>query len=99
MQTYALWHGRLQAARHFGVSRHILWRCLERGRLGKFLPRAVMKAIGDNPDAIAAVAWAMTASRRIRRRAAANPRPLAETLVETLRLLCAAPVLTLQPVS
>ena len=99
VRTYVLWHGRPQAAQHFGVSRHTLWRCLERGRLGKSLPRAVTKAVGDNPDAIAAAAWAMTASRKLQRRAAANPQPLAETLEDALRLLCAAPLATAEELS
>ena len=62
VRTYVLWHGSPQAARHFGVSRHTLWRCLERGHLGKSLPRGVIKTVGDNPGAIAAAAWAMTGS-------------------------------------
>ena len=94
VRTYALWHGRAKAAETFGVSRHTLWRCLERGRLGKSLPRAVVKAVGDNPDAIEAATWAMTASRQIRRRAAGRKQPLAETLEDALRLLCAAPLAT-----
>ena len=98
VRTYALWHGRPQAARHFGVSRHTLWRCLERGRLGKSLPRAVVKAVSNNPGAIAAAAWAMTASHRIQRRAV-NPKPLAETLEDALRLLCAAPLATVEELS
>ena len=97
--TYVLWHGRAKAAETFGVSRHTLWRCLERGRLGKSLPRAVIKTVGDDPEAIDAAAWAMTASRRIQRRAAANPKPLAETLEDTLRLLCAAPLATVEELS
>ena len=56
VRTNVLWHGRPQAAQHFGVSRHTLWRCLERGRLGKSLPRAVIKAVGDDPDTIEAAA-------------------------------------------
>jgi len=99
VRTYVLWHGRSQAARHFGVSRHTLWRCLERGRLGKSLPRAVVNAVGGDPDVIRAAAWAMTAVRRIRRRAATNPRPMAETLVDTLRLLCAEPLATMDELS
>ena len=94
VRTYALWHGRAKAAETFGVSRHTLWRCLERGRLGKSLPRAVVKAVGDNPDAIEAATWAMTASRQIRRRASGRKQPLAETLEDALRLLCAAPLAT-----
>ena len=99
VRTYVLWHGRAKAAETFGVSRHTIWRCLERGRLGKSLPRAVIKAVGDDPDVIAAAAWAMTASRKLQRRAAANPQPLAETLEDALRLLCAAPLATAEELS
>ena len=93
VRTYVLWHGRAKAAETFGVSRHTLWRCLERGRLGNSLPRAVIKTVGDDPGAIAAAAWAMTVSRKLQRRAA-GPKPLAENLEDTLRLLCAAPLAT-----
>ena len=99
VRTYVLWHGRAKAAETFGVSRHTIWRCLERGRLGKSLPRAVVKAVGDDPVAIEAAAWAMTASRKLQRRAAANPQPLAETLEDALRLLCAAPLATVEELS
>ena len=99
VRTYALWHGRVKAAETFGVSRHTLWRCLERGRLGKSLPRAVVKTVGDDPVAIEAAAWAMTASRKLQRRAGANPQPLAETLEDALRLLCAAPLATVEELS
>ena len=99
VRTYVLWHGRAKAAETFGVSRHTLWPCLERGRLGKSLPRAVIKTVGDDPDVIEAAAWAMTASRKLQRRAAANPKPLAETLEDTLRLLCAAPLATADELS
>jgi hypothetical protein len=99
VRTYVLWHGRAKAAETFGVSRHTLWRCLERGRLGKSLPRAVVKIVGDDPVAIEAAAWAMTASRKLQRRAAANPQPLAETLEDALRLLCAAPLATVEELS
>ena len=98
VRTYALWHGRPQAAGHFGVSRHTLWRFLEREHLGRSLPRTVIKTVGDDPDAIAAAAWAMTASRQIQRRAAGS-KPLAETLEDTLRLLCAAPLSTVEELS
>ena len=100
VRAYVLWHGRAKAAETFGVSRHTLWRCLERGRLGKSLPRAVIRAVGDDPDAIeAAATWAMTTSRKLQRRAAANPKPLAETLEDALRLLCAAPLATAEELS
>lgn len=94
VRTYALWHGRPQAARHFGVSRHTLWRCLERGRLGRALPKAVSRTVGDDPHAIAAADGAMSPVRRIQRRAAAGPKPLPEPLEDALPLLCAAPLAT-----
>ena len=42
VRAYAQWHDRAKAAERFGVSRHTLWRCLERRRLGRSLPRAVI---------------------------------------------------------
>ena len=99
VRTHVLWHGRRRTMEKFGVSRHTLWRCLERGRLGKSLPRAVIQAIGDDPNAIAAAAWAMTAVRQVQRRASARKQPLAETLEDTLRLLCAAPLASMEELS
>ena len=99
VRTYVLWHGQAKAVEKFGVSRYTLWRFLERGRLGKSLPRAVIEAVGDDPDVIDAATWAMTAVRQVRRRAAARKQPLAETLEDALRLLCAAPLATVEELS
>ena len=100
VRTYALWHGRPQAARHFGVSRHTLWRCLEQGHLGRSLPKAVTEAVGEDPDRIAAATWAMSTVRRIQRRqAAVQQQTLAEPLEDALRLLCAAPLTTVEELS
>ena len=99
VRTYVLWHGQAKAMEKFGVSRYTLWRFLERGRLGKSLPRAVIEAVGDDPDVINAATWAMTAVRQIRRRAAARKQPLAATLEDALRLLCAAPLATVEELS
>ncbi len=99
VRTYVLWHGRTKAAETFGVSRYTLWRFLERGHLGKSLPRAVIQAVGDDPDVIDAATWAMTAVRQVRRRATARKQPLAEPLEDTLRLLCAAPLATAEELS
>ena len=99
VRTHVLWYGRQKTMEKFGVSRHTLWRFLERGRLGKSLPRAVIRAAGDAPDKIEAAAWAMTAVRQVRRRAAARKQPLAETLEDALRLLCAAPLATVEELS
>ena len=66
VRTFALWHGRPQSVRSFGVSRHTLWRFLERGHLGRSLFGAVTKAVFDAPDIMVAVAWAITSTRQIR---------------------------------
>ena len=86
VRTYALWHGWRRAARHFGVSRHRMWHFLERGHLGRSLPGAVIRTVRDYPGAIAAAAWAVTASRRIQR-PGADSGPLAATQEDTLRFL------------
>lgn len=66
--AYVLCHGRPQAARHFGVSHHTLWRFLEWGHPGHALPKAGIRAVGDTHDVIAATAWAINASRQFPRR-------------------------------
>ncbi|MCY4393076.1 MAG: hypothetical protein OXE43_13670 [Chloroflexi bacterium] len=40
-------HGHARTAEAFGVSRHTLWRFLERGQPGRALPRAVMSSQDD----------------------------------------------------
>ncbi len=51
VRTYALLYGRNQAAEEFGISRHTLWRFLERGHMGRALPRAALKSVGMSADA------------------------------------------------
>ena len=43
-------NGRARIAENFGVSRHTLWRFLERGHVGRSLPRAVLNAVGVDID-------------------------------------------------
>ena len=38
VRAYASLHGRRKAAEHLGVSRHTLWRFLERGHVGRSVP-------------------------------------------------------------
>ena len=95
VRTYVLWHGRAKAAETFGVSRHTLWRCLQLGQLGLSLPRAVTRAVGHTPEAIEAAAWAITASRAVARPSTSSPR-LSQPLEDTLFLLCATPLATVE---
>ena len=93
VRTYVLWHGRQQAAEAFGVSRHTLWRFLERGHVGRAVPCAVIDAVGGSAQAIEAATRELAVRRPVRRRDPA-PRPLPQTLEDTLLLVCAAPLAT-----
>ncbi|MCY3881362.1 MAG: replication-relaxation family protein [Chloroflexi bacterium] len=89
-------HGRKATAAAFGVSRHTLWRFLERGRTGRALPQAVLERVGPSLDAVDAATQALLA------RPAPLPSPTQEALPprltvrleETLLDLCATPLAT-----
>ena len=109
VRTYALWHGS-KAAERFGVSRHTLWRFLERGHLGRSLPRAVTGAVGDAPQSVeAATEELVDAALRERKllkkidaqleqRGPAGHR-LPASQEDALLLLCAAPLATVKELS
>ncbi len=104
LRTYVLWRGIQQATTTFGVSRHTLWRFLGRGHTGRALPRAVLDTVGDSVEALEAATWAVTAVERlIARKPAPKPvasaRPLRQALEDTLLLLCAAPMATVDELS
>ena len=101
VHTYVRWRGRWKAMESFGVSRHTLWRFLDRGHVGRALPRAVLDSVGDSIEAIDAATWAIVASERITanaNRSAGNRSPLAPALrlgqEDALLQLCAAPLTT-----
>ena len=101
VHTYVRWRGRQKAVERFGVSRHTLWRFLDRGHVGRALPRAVLETVGDSIDAINAATWAIGASERITasfNRSARNRGPAGPALrlgqEDALLQLCAAPLTT-----
>ena len=113
VRAYALWHGRPQAAQRFGVSRHTLWRFLERGHLGRSLPRAVTGAVGEDPEDVDSATQELVATARRQRklmremedllakeekREPATQR-LSDSLEDALLLLCAAPLATVKELS
>ena len=87
-----------RVAETFGISRHTLWRFLERGYVGRAVPSAVIDAVGGSAQAIEAATRELGVRRPIRRRDPA-PRPLPQTLEDTLLLLCAAPLVTVDKMS
>ncbi len=101
VQTYADWRGSRKAMERFGVSRQTLWRFLERGHLGRALPRAVLDSVGNSVEVIDAATWAVVASERINanfNRSARNRRPAGPALrrgqEDALLQICAAPLTT-----
>ena len=54
VRAYMWRHGRTKTAEDLGVSRHTLWRFLERGHVGRTVPSAVLNAVGGNMAAIEA---------------------------------------------
>ena len=101
VHTYAFWRGRREAMERFCVSRHTLWRFLDRGHMGRALPRAVLDTVGDSIEVIDAATWAIGAVERISasfERSARNRRPAGPSLrrgqEDALLQLCAAPLTT-----
>ena len=101
VHTYASVRGRRKAMERFGVSRHTLWRFLDRGHVGRALPRAVLDTVGGSIEAIDAATWAIGASARITanaNRSARHGRPAGPALrlgqEDALLQLCAAPLAT-----
>ena len=105
LRTYVLWRGIGRATETFGVSRHTLWRFLRRGHAGRALPRAVLDFVGDSVEVLDAATWAITAVEGVfARRPAPKPPVLAphlrrQALEDTLLLLCAMPLATVEDLS
>ena len=104
VRTYVLWRGRRRAAEAFGVSRHTLWRFLRRGHAGRALPHAVLDTVGDSVEALEAATWAVAATERLMASRPAPkpvraPHPLSQAMEDTLLLLCAAPLATVDELS
>ena len=107
MRTYAVLHGRPKAAEALGVSRHTLWRFLHRGHTGRAIPRAVLERVGSSARALDDARERLILHAQARRRLKDDggtvtelcTRPLPETLEDTLLLLCAAPLATVDELS
>ena len=84
-------HGHARTAEAFGVSRHTLWRFLERGQPGRALPRAVMARAGDTPRKLAAATRALAGETRPAPLERSRAPRLTQALQETLLLVCETP--------
>ena len=108
VRTYAVLHGRPKAADAFGVSRHTLWRFLNRGHKGRDIPRAVLERAGGSAQALDDAKERLVLEARARRRlrggvpvaeAGTQTRPLRAGHEDALRLVCAAPLATVEELS
>ena len=104
LRTYVVLRGIGQTTETFGVSRHTLWRFLRRSHAGRALPRAVLDTVGNRVEALEAATWAVTAVERlVASRPAPKPvrvpYPLSRALEDTLLLLCATPLATVDELS
>ncbi len=98
VRAYVWRHGRRKTAEDLGVSRHTLWRFLERGHRGRAVPSAVLNSVGGNFRAIENARQQLLIDLMGLRPDPALP-PLRAGLEEALLLLCAAPLTTVDELS
>ena len=91
--AYVWRHGRRKTAEDLCVSRHTLWRFLERGHMGRAVPSSVLNSVGGNVRAIEGARQELIIDLMGLRPDPAL-RSLRESLEEALLLLCAAPLTT-----
>ena len=80
------------------MSRHTLWRFLERGHVGRAVPSAVLNAVGGSVTALKSATQEIIIDLEGLRPDPAL-RPLREGLEEALLLLCATPLATVEEMS
>ena len=98
VRAYASLHGRRKAAEDLDVSRHTLWRFLERGHAGRAVPSAVLSTVGGSVRAIEAATFEIIIDLEGLRPDPAF-RHLRQSLEEALLLLCATPLATVEDLS
>ncbi len=98
VRAYVWRHGRRRTSEYVGVSRHTLWRFLERGHMGRAVPSVVLNSIGGNIAALETATLEIIIDLEGLRPDPAL-RPLRDGLEEALLLLCAAPLTTVDELS
>ena len=93
LRAHARQHGQQRTAERFGISRQTLWRFLERGQVGRTLPRAVLDTVGGSVDALEAATRALISESSSRSRPVPTKR-LSDGIHAALLYLCEAPLTT-----
>ena len=91
-------HGQGKTAEALGVSRHTLWRFLERGQAGRAVPSAVLSSVGGSTGAIKEATFEIIIDLEGLRPDPAL-RHLRQGLEGALLLLCATPLATVEDLS
>ncbi|MYD35714.1 MAG: hypothetical protein F4X20_01625 [Dehalococcoidia bacterium] len=98
VDAYVLRRGRVQTAAHLDVSRHTLWRFLDRRSAGHAVTQAVIGRYGENPGRIDEARYAILAEPTI----SFDPRQpegISRPLRQTLLMLCRTPLITVEDLS
>ncbi len=98
VRAHAQLHGQRKTAETLGVSRHTLWRFLERGQMGRAVPSAVLSKVGRSARAIEAATFEIIIDIEGLRPDPAL-RSLRQGLEKALLLLCATPLATVDELS
>jgi len=91
-------HGQKRTAESLEVSRHTLWRYLEKGHVGRSIPAAVLDSVGGSVKDIEAATLELVIDLEGLRPDPAL-RPLRRNLEDSLLLLCATPLATVDELS
>ena len=98
VRTHAKRYGQSRTAQELGVSRHTLWRLLKRFQMGRAIPRAVLRSVGDTAETLE-IARLLLTYETPRGRFDDALRPLPKALEDTLIDLCATPLTTVRELS
>ncbi len=98
VDAYVVRHGRVQAAAHLDISRHTLWRYLDRHSTGHAVTQAVTAKFGEDPGRIDEARYALLAEPT----ASFDPRKperVSHPVRQTLLMLCRTPLITVEDLS
>ena len=98
VRTHALRYGQSRTAQDLGVSRHTLWRLLKRFQMGRAIPRAILRSVGDTAETLE-IARLLLTYETPRGRFDDALRLLPESLEDTLIDLCGTPLTILRELS
>ena len=98
VRAHALRYGHERTCQDLGVSRHTLWRLLKRFQMGRAIPRAVLRSVGDTAETLE-IARLLLTYEIPKGKFEDALRPLPKALEDTLIDLSATPLTTVRELS